>query len=202
MLIGIDFDNTIAGYDRVFRNLALDAGLVEPGFSGGKVAVRAALRALPDGEIQWQGLQGQAYGARMADAELIDGVARFLSRCRAQGVPVVIVSHKTEYGHHDPARVSLRQAALRWMEAEGFFSPQGFGLARGAVHFESTRPEKVARIAALGCTHFIDDLPEVFNEPGYPQQAQAFLLSEKPEDVPFWVRRHPAWSDIEAAVLG
>ncbi len=28
-----------------------------------------------------------------------------------------MVSHKTEYGHYDPDRVNLREAALGWMTA-------------------------------------------------------------------------------------
>ena len=37
----------------------------------------------PDGELAWQKLQGQVYGAGIRDAALIDGVDAFLRRCRA-----------------------------------------------------------------------------------------------------------------------
>ncbi len=36
MRIGVDFDNTIAGYDEVFAGLALEAGLVGHAPRGGK----------------------------------------------------------------------------------------------------------------------------------------------------------------------
>ena len=65
-------------------------------------------------------------------------------------VPVVIVSHKTEFGHHDPDRVNLRDAARDWMAAHGFFHPNGFGIAPDAVYFEATRQDKLARIRQLG----------------------------------------------------
>ena len=44
-------------------------------------------------------------------ATLIPGVDAFLRRCRTEGCAVSIVSHKTEYGHYDPDRVNLRDAA-------------------------------------------------------------------------------------------
>ena len=35
------------------------------------------------------------------------------------------------------------------------------------MFFELTKEAKVARIGGLGCTHFIDDLPEFLREPGW-----------------------------------
>src|SRR5580658_221944 len=120
--IGIDFDNTIITYDDVFRVAAKAKGLIAADFSGSKQAVRDAIRLLPDGELAWQRLQGQVYGKGVADAPMIVGVGTFLRRCEAQLCPVMIVSHKTEYGHHDPDQVNLRKAALDWMAVHGLFN--------------------------------------------------------------------------------
>ena len=166
--IGIDFDNTIAGYDAVFLAAALDAGLLAPGFRGGKQALRDALRLQPDGELTWQRLQGQVYGAHMASAVMLEGVDEFLRRCREAKYEVFIVSHKSEYGHHDPARVNLRHAALAWMTAQGFFRPDRYGMTSDRVFFEATRADKIARIAALDCSIFIDDLKEVLSDSAFP----------------------------------
>src|SRR5215469_4331457 len=97
--IGIDFDNTLIDYDEVFRALACERGLIDPGFRGGKDDVRRAVRALPDGEDAWQRLQGAVYGSRIADAVLFEGAGAFLRHARAEGHDILIVSHKTEYGH-------------------------------------------------------------------------------------------------------
>ena len=70
-----------------------------------------------------------------------------------------------------PSRVNLRQAALGWMTAQGFFGTSGFAVPAENVFFESTRAEKLARIAALGCTHFIDDLEEVLDRSGLSARA-------------------------------
>src|ERR1700722_8407930 len=127
--IGIDFDNTIITYDDVFRASAAAGGVIAPGFSGNKQAVRDAIRLLPDGELAWQRLQGQVYGKGITDAKMVSGFAAFLRRANAEDCAVVVVSHKTEYGHFDPDRVNLRTAALDWMAEQGLFD-RDYGVAR------------------------------------------------------------------------
>src|SRR5215475_9640601 len=80
--IGIDFDNTIAGYDHLFLTIARERGLLPESFAGSKKSIRDAIRARPNGELAWTELQGVVYGARMADAEIIAGVTAFLSECQ------------------------------------------------------------------------------------------------------------------------
>jgi hypothetical protein len=176
--IGIDFDNTIISYQQAFLAAAKAGGLLPRNFAGTKQAVRDHIRLLPDGEREWMRLQGVVYGKGIGDATLIDGVADFLTRCRRAGTSVFIVSHKTEYGHFDTSGVNLRHAALGWMEQQDFFVEHGFGLNAGKVHFEATRAEKLDRIAALDCTHFIDDLEEVLDDPGFPQGVERILFAE------------------------
>ncbi len=177
MLIGIDFDNTVAGYDRLFTASAEELGLLES-CATSKQGVRDALRAKGEaGEGQWQRLQALVYGQRMAEAELIKGVDVFLERCRAAHIPVRIVSHKTRHSPVDETGTDHCAVALRWMENKGFFTESGLGLRPEQVYFEPTRQAKVARISTLGCSHFIDDLPEVFEEPGFPSDVKAILFA-------------------------
>jgi hypothetical protein len=202
MRIGIDFDNTIITYDAVFGVMARQRGLIGDGVCGrGKQAIRDHIRLLPDGEIAWQQLQGQVYGRGIAEAAMFPGVASFLRRCHAQQHPVVIVSHKTEYGHYDPDRVNLRQAALDWMTAQGLF--RDFALSTANVYFEGTRGEKLRRIAELSCTHFIDDLEEVLTDPGFPRNVTRILFSNggsAPATAPYAVCG--SWRDIEERIFG
>ncbi len=176
MRIGIDFDNTIAGYDRVFRAAAADMGMISEDFTGGKREIRDAIRLLDDGENKWQRLQGRVYGKLMAEADLIDGVGRFLETCRDRGAIVFVVSHKTEYANHDPDRVNLRRAAQRWMQDRGFFDSGGFAISPANVHFEATRADKLRRIRALACTHFVDDLEEVLGDDDFPAGVRRILF--------------------------
>ena len=87
MRIGLDFDNTLIDYDRVFLAAARERGLVAPDFTGSKREVRDAIRLLPDGELAWQRLQGHVYGAGIGGAVLFDGADQFLQRCRARPNP-------------------------------------------------------------------------------------------------------------------
>jgi hypothetical protein len=176
MRIGIDFDNTLAGYDHLFAEAARGRGWMEVPLDRGKQALRDALRAGPDGENKWRSLQAEVYGARMAEARLLDGVADFFGHCCGRGVTVSIVSHKTRYAAADPGGVDLHTISLDWMTAQGFFEDEGFGIDPGLVFFEASRADKLARIAALECTHFIDDLEEVLLAPEFPKGVKRYLI--------------------------
>ncbi len=199
--IGIDLDNTLIDYDEVFRALAREDGLVGADFRGSKDALRQAIRALPSGEEMWQRLQGAVYGKGIGGAVMFEGADAFLRRARAEGHDILILSHKTEYGHFDPARVNLRQAALEWMERKGFFSPNGVGLPLANVRFAATREEKIAQISGLGFTHFIDDLPEVLDDAAFPPGIVKILFTNgtRPERARPNAFAH--WCDIAQAVL-
>jgi hypothetical protein len=175
--IGIDFDNTIVGYDEVMYRLARERGLIGSNGERTKRAVRDRIRQLPDGEIEWQKLQALAYGPLMGEARLLDGADEFIRRCRRAGIVVIIVSHKTAFANYDETRTDLRSAAMAWMAAHRFFERDGLGLPRDAVYFESTRAGKIARIAGIGCSHFIDDLEEVFLEPSFPGTVAKILYA-------------------------
>lgn len=201
MRVGIDFDNTLVCYDDVFLKTALGGKLLPADFAGNKQDVRDTIRRV-SGDWAWTELQAEVYGRRMAEARMIEGAADFVATCRDSGVPVHIVSHKTQFAAADPGGPDLRAVALDWMEANGFFRKEGLNLSRADVFFESTREEKCQRIAALACTHFIDDLEEVFNEPCFPKGVQSFLLHRgdgpRPHG-PFTVM--PAWNAITRAIF-
>ena len=174
-VIGIDLDNTLVCYDRLFHLAAREEGLIEPSIPGNKEKVKQAIRLLPDGERQWTRLQVIVYGPRIQAATLFDGADVFLRRCARSRIPLKIVSHKTHFALLDGRRVDLRQSALELLQAKGLFSD--FGLSRDDVFFESTRAEKIKRIRALRCTHFIDDLAQVFTRDDFPRETNKLLFA-------------------------
>ena len=202
MLIGLDFDNTIICYDHVFLAGAKEQALLPPNFTGTKRDVRDAIRLLPDGETRWQALQGYVYGRGIGGATPFDGLPEFLARVQSEGHTVVIVSHKTEFGHFDPTRVNLREAALDWMRNQRFFSTDGYGLSETNVHFASTRADKLQKIRMVECEIFVDDLEEVLGDPDFPTDVEPILFSSDPVAHgahPFIVL--PTWSAIEDYIL-
>jgi hypothetical protein len=198
--IGIDFDNTIITYDDVFLTTAREWGLVGVDFVGRKKTICDAIRLLPDGELSWQKLQGHVYGKGLAKAAMFEGVDSFLRRCRFSGVAVAIVSHKTEFSHHDPDRINLRHAAWDWMAKHGFFCTIGYDIHPDAVYFEETRQKKLTRISQLCFSHFIDDLAEVLTDPSFPRGVERILFNgERP--VPAQCTICPTWRHIEEQVF-
>ena len=196
MRIGIDFDNTLIDYDRVFLEAARARGLVPRDFAGSKKAVRDAIRLLPDGEPVWQRLQGYVYGAGIGGAAPFPGAREFLQRCAREGIATFVVSHKTRFGHYDPARVDLREAARNWLAAQGFLD----AVPAERLYFEDDRERKIARIAALGCTDFIDDLEEVFTDPRFPAGVRRILLAES--GALSCDALCGNWQDVAAAIFG
>jgi hypothetical protein len=178
--IGLDFDNTMICYDSVFLSAAKERGLAPPDFVGSKQQIRDAIRLRPGGEAAWQQLQGYVYGRGLDRAEAFEGLGAFLRRARGAGDAVVVISHKTEFGHLDPERINLRQAALAWMKAEGLLEADGPAGLVGAVFFEGTRAEKLRRIASTRCDIFVDDLEEVLADPDFPPGVERILFSHRP----------------------
>lgn len=193
MRIGIDFDNTIADYAGVFARVAGELGMLDAGFSGTKTEVRETLRTAPGGEEQWQRLQGQVYGRFMPLARPMPGVGDFLAACLQHDAEVCVISHKTEYGHFDDARINLRDAAMTWLEGNRFFDPEISPLKPGNVSFHATRAEKTRAISDARVDHFIDDLEEVFDDPGFPATTAPHLLGGS---------GGRDWNDIREAVFG
>ncbi|MCH9671375.1 MAG: hypothetical protein K0U93_08005 [Gammaproteobacteria bacterium] len=200
--IGIDLDNTIINYDRVFAPVAEAIGLLPSGCGlTTKEAVKQTIRDR-DGDEAWMRLQGQVYGRYIGWATPHVGCEAFIRDARERGARVVIVSHKTRLGHFDPAGVDLWDAARTWLDECGFFSSDGPGIDRGDVHFEITRQAKVERIAAVGCDVFIDDLPEVLTHRDFPEGVRRIWFAPGQQgETPESLRPYAAWSEIAADLL-
>jgi len=199
MRIGVDFDNTIVCYDQVFHRVAREQDLIPESVPVNKQAVRDYLRQIGR-EADWTEMQGYVYGARMKDAQPFPGVLDFFRRTVAAGIPVCIISHKTRHPYKGP-QYDLHAAASGWLELNGFFDPKRIGLKRADVYFELTLPAKLARIQSAGCTHFIDDLPELLAEPEFPRQVSALLFDPAGAHKSEHFRRVEAWATLQSELI-
>lgn len=199
--IGIDLDNTLIDYDHAFVAVGSAIGLLPADTElRSKDQVKSFLITPQRGETDWMRLQGQVYGRYIGMARLYDGAAEFLRAMHAKGVRMSIVSHKTRHGHFD-AESNLWDAARGWLEQHQFFSPAGFSIDPGDLHFRETRSEKIATIAAIGFQAFIDDLPEVLADPGFPANTERFWLAGgKPADTADGLVPYRDWAEILDAV--
>jgi hypothetical protein len=194
MIVGVDFDNTIVGYDRLFHTVAVEYNLVPMSTVSSKNGVRDYLRRIGN-EDAWTELQGVVYGPRMSEAEPLPCVIDSLTWLRRFGVQVFIISHKTRHPYFGP-QYDLHNSAWRWLELKGFFDRSGIGLTTNEVFFEPTKHAKLSRIAALSCTHFIDDLPEILTDSDFPVGVGRILFDPSgAADVPH-IHRAKSWSEI------
>jgi hypothetical protein len=201
MRIGLDFDNTIVCYDDVFHRAARERGMIPDDVAPTKSGVRDFLRETGRAD-DWTALQGYVYGARMDLASEYPGVRDFLRDAAAAGCEVRIVSHKTLHPYRGE-KYDLHRAALDWLTDQGFFADAALGLDRGKVYLEPTRHAKLARIGRLGCDSFVDDLPELLGEPGFPAATRRVLFDPNdagPDDPCY--RRARSWTEVAGLLLG
>ena len=202
MIIGIDFDNTIVCYDQLFHEAARKNGLIPAEVPVSKDEVRGYLRR-DNREKEWTELQGIVYGPRIQEAFPFPGVLEFLDSCKQRCIAVRIISHKTEYARYDKTRTNLREAALDWMACHRFFQAAGLGLSPNSIIFGATRQAKIEHIRRSGCTHFIDDLEEVFLEDTFPGNVEKifFASNHQPEAMP-GVKVMKGWKEISEYFFG
>ena len=192
MLIGIDLDNTIVCYDEVFERLASELELPGHVPSAGKQAIRDYLRQ-QNREDEWTVMQGKAYGSRMDEAQPFEGALEFMACARDRGHALCIVSHRTKQPFlGDP--VDLHAAAQEWLRDRGIDR-------LASVFLEETAADKAARITALGCDVFIDDLPEFLGRPDFPAKTRKLHFSPTAAGVPRGTERVGAWEDIARLLL-
>lgn len=197
MRVGIDFDNTLVCCAPLFHRVARDRGLVPENLPPTKDAVRQFLRD-HGREREWTKLQGEVYGPRLSEALPFEGARAFVFLCRQKEIPVFVISHKTRHAVSGPAH-DLHEAGHRWLESSGFYDKRA--LSRGGVFFELTREDKLNRIRALGCTHFIDDLEEVFAEPRFPNGVKKWLFApESKKEEPKVSRSFSTWFQVASAL--
>jgi hypothetical protein len=200
MVLGVDFDNTIVCYDDLFHRVAVERGLVPSEVAARKKEVRDWLRR--DGkEQEWTELQGFVYGPGMAQAEPFPGVLDFFARARSTGLPVYIISHKTPIPAVGPA-YDLHQSARDWLAAQGFLHASRGGLLPDHVHFATTRQEKIRFIRETACTHFVDDLEELFLEETFPPAVVKILFGRRePPPGLAGVRAAADWAQVSEYVF-
>lgn len=197
-IIGVDLDNTIICYDQAFHRAALDRGWINPATPPAKTAVKNAVLAKA-GNQAWTELQGFVYGPGLKAAAAYPGVAEFFQACGERHVPVVIVSHKTQYAAAGP-RYDLREDATGWLKTSGLLDL--LPPSTEPVIFTATRSEKLDAVRRLRCATLIDDLPEVFRDPAYPGETN-FILFDPDGAHTDWTAspRASSWAEITSRLF-
>ena len=176
MRIGIDIDNTIICYDRVFAHVAMSQGFpVKSNASKNEVK-----KWFHEREMQqaFTLLQGEVYGKFIDLASLFDGVLAFVDVAKRAGCHLFLVSHKTRYPLVGE-KFDLHKSASRFLTDNNVISKyNGVGVHSKNVFFECTLSRKINRIAALNLDFFIDDLLQVFQHSNFPKKTNFMHFSQ------------------------
>ena len=173
MKLGIDFDNTLINYDKDFHRAACDKGLIYDTVPKLKNSVRDYLRG-NNQEEEWTILQGEVYGNRILEAEIFPWARATLKDLSNKFEDMYIVSHKT-YTPYLGVKYDLHDAARSWLEKQKFYDKKDMVISKNNIFFEITKVAKIERIQSIGCTHYIDDLPEILEM--LPDNIEKILFS-------------------------
>lgn len=173
MIIGLDFDNTIVGYDALFYKVAKERALVTDQVEVNKISVRDHLRKINQ-EAVWTEMQGYVYGFRLGEANSYPGVRQFFHWAAQSGHIINIISHKTRYPFLGP-KYDLHEAARLWIK-NNLNDECEIIIHEKNIFFEATKEEKLERINSVGCDVYLDDLPEILLADMFPDKTKRFLF--------------------------
>ena len=194
MILGVDFDNTLVCYDGLFHAAAVARGLMPEDGPQDKNGVRDWLIEHGRGD-DFTLLQGETYGPGLGAARPYPDALECLAEMQAAGAMIYVVSHKTATPVLGPA-YDLRAAARAWLAANGFLTPGP--VAEDAVFFEDTMAAKAARVAALGCTHFVDDMERFLMRPDFPAETARLWFRPVPSAPAPELAAFASWCDLAA----
>lgn len=199
MRIGIDFDNTIANYDGVFFQAALEKDLIPNNLNSSKNSVRDYLNNNNKRDAFTE-LQGYVYGARMDLAKPYEGFNSFLDTALQQGHTLYIVSHKSKKPLLGP-EYNLHDAALQFLMNWNIMADSK--IARENIFFEIQKELKIERIKNLNVDVFIDDLPDILKLIHNLKNEQRYLFDPHDENRTYQsdFTRFRNWSDIKYSLL-
>ena len=201
MRIGIDFDNTIVSYDKLFHKVALEKSLIPIDLPKNKVAIRDYLRKIQK-EDHWTLMQGEVYGPKLKEAIPYPGLCEFLNKASAIGHELFIISHKTKFPFMGPS-YDLHDSAKTWVMST-LLAPDGSPYFQlNNVFYEPTKEEKIAQISQLNCDVFIDDLPEILCMEGFSKNTKRILFDPENShsDKNILYARISSWAEISKSLL-
>ncbi|MDB3920167.1 hypothetical protein N9349_05380, partial [Candidatus Pelagibacter sp.] len=176
--IGIDFDNTIVNYDGLFSKVAKKLKLNLDNYPTKKESIKKEIFKKKNGLKIWQRLQGKVYGEFIANAKIFDGLRKFIIHSNLKNHKIFIVSHKTHLGHYDEKKISLRKAAIDFLNSKKIINSSITGIKKKNIFFYTTRGKKITQIKKLNLNFFIDDLSEVLCDKNFPTKTKKILFSK------------------------
>ena len=190
---GFDLDNTLIDYSNAVQEYCSNKGLDECKTLD---SLRILLRESDKTGRLWQLAQGWLYTDGLSFARPGQGAVELCEFLRNSNFELLIVSHKTTHTSDFCGQKPLREIATKWIMGSDLAN---YFLGNEKIYYESTRVFKVERIQKLNLNYFVDDLVEVFQEPGFPQNVSSFLLSGTGSGLS-WVQNVPSFNAIRGLI--
>ena len=194
MIIGLDFDNTIACYDRAIARLSKETFDLPGEIPPTKLGLRDYLRAAGR-EPEWTAFQGHLYGPGMDYAEPFPGAIETIAALQDQGHKTFIISHRTKHPYAGPKH-DLHASAKAWMTRNLCLGARRlFGDTE--IHLNEHLTDKIAMIKTLNCDVFLDDLAEVLGHADFPTGARKLWFSAKAPPAGSDMIQIKHWNDVQ-----
>ena len=190
---GFDLDNTLIDYSNAVQEYCSNEGLGECKTLD---TLRILLRESDKTGRLWQLAQGWLYTDGLSYARPGHGAVELCEFLRNSNFELLIVSHKTTHTPDFCGQKPLREIATKWIMGGDLAN---YFLGNETIYYESTRALKVERIQKLNFNYFVDDLVDVFQEPGFPQDVSSFLLSGIGSELN-WVQNVESLSAIKGLI--
>ena len=191
MIIGLDFDNTIVCYDRAIKILAEQYLDLPKNLPRSKVAIRDYMRS-KGAEDSWTRFQGELYGPGMTHAEPFENAFDVIRSLGSLGHRIFVISHRTRFPYVGE-RHDLHAFAAGWIDRRAHD-------LLTQVTFHESKASKIARIKNVGCSIFVDDLPEILLDPAFPTVTRGVLFSPSREPRDWSGDRISHWDDLTQLV--
>jgi len=175
MIIGIDFDNTIANYTGVFHSVGVKLGWLPKEVGQTKEDVKAYFINAGN-EPKWTELQGIVYGKEIYRARPYEGCLDALRQLKTKGHELVLISHKTRHPIVGE-KVNFHEAATNWLKCNKFIHSEDAPFSHNALFYNEQLDLKVSKIAELNCDLFIDDLKKVLDHSAFPNHCKPIFFS-------------------------
>lgn len=154
MKIGIDFDNTIICYDKVFKKLSSEQKLFPRNLKKKQKIKQYIIKMYS--EKFWTFLQSLIYGEEIESAEPFPSVKKTLLNLKKKH-DLYLVSHKSKFPYLGK-RINLIEKSIIWLKKNKFIGCKNYIFMSKNIFFEKSIKSKVDRITKIKCDIFIDDL--------------------------------------------
>ena len=190
---GFDLDNTLIDYSNAVQEYCSNEGL---DVCKTLDSLRILLGESDKTGRLWQLAQGWLYTDGLSYARAGQGAVELCEFLKNSNIELMIVSHKTTHTPDFCGQKPLREIATKWINSSELAD---YFLGNEQIYYEATRTLKVERIQKLKFNYFVDDLVEVFQEPGFPQDVNSFLLSGTGSELT-WVQSVPSLDAIKGLI--